>query len=310
MAKAVHIAVGHRQGRHRSEWEPSAAFLLFVLGFLAVWFYIRSIDAADSFKGVVLFDLWTFLLGGLAGFALASCVYFVSWLRGIIRLSEETNRRQVMWQVVGARVLAVVLILGAVSLFLAAAAGGADIEGDLGAKTRPITLIVGISLVPGLVGFLMLRFVAIDEVQPELPLDQLRLLLRLRAELQRLLATFGAFLTLLVIATGVRRKALLAVDPSLQIPAEGVLLYGLIFAVMLGLFYIAANGAVAYRADVILESYAPLPDPADPELSQGVAKRKDLSFLTGGGGSWSTFQTSVVIAAPLLSALIGSATGK
>jgi hypothetical protein len=42
----------------------------------------------------------------------------------------------------------------------------------------------------------------------------------LRAELRRLLATFGAFLTLLVITTGMRRRALLAYDPELWVPPE------------------------------------------------------------------------------------------
>jgi hypothetical protein len=138
---------------------------------------------------------------------------------------------------------------------------------------------------------------------------RLRLVMRLRRELRRLLAMFGAFLTLLVITTGLRRRTLLELDPGLALPAEQVLLYGLVFAVLLGLFYVVAAGAIDRRAEGLLDEFAPLPDPADAALSDLLRRRTDLASLTGGGGSWRTFETTVVIAAPLLTALIGSAIG-
>jgi hypothetical protein len=58
----------------------------------------------------------------------------------------------------------------------------------------------------------------------------------------------------------------------------------------------------------LIDEFTPLPDPADPDLSDHLRKRNDLASMTGGGGSWRTFETTVVIAAPLLSALIGAAT--
>jgi hypothetical protein len=289
--------------------------VLFLVGFCAAWFYIRSVPVADEFDGVVLFDMWALLLGALMGFALASCLYFVVWCWAIMCMFGRSQLRQLVPLVVSwlGTALLIQAMVGLLLILVFWGGAGGDsggVDEELAASTRPLTLLAGLSQVPGLVGFLALRSLAVDETRAESPLCRLRLLVRLRSELQRLLATFGAFLTLLVIATGLRRKALLAMDPDVQVPPEGVLLYGLLFAVMLGLFYGAANGAIARRAELLLEEFAPLPDPADPELSDRVTRRRDLASLAAGGGSWSTFQTTVVIAAPLLSGLIGSATGK
>ena len=60
----------------------------------------------------------------------------------------------------------------------------------------------------------------------------------------------------------------------------------------------------------VLKLHADLPDPDDPELSKAASRRKDLASLIGVGGSWSTFATVAVVASPLLTALLGSATGK
>jgi hypothetical protein len=44
-------------------------------------------------------------------------------------------------------------------------------------------------------------------------------------------------------------------------------------------------------------------------LSDKLRRRNDLTALVGVGGSWRSFETTTLIAAPLISALIGSATG-
>jgi len=81
----------------------------------------------------------------------------------------------------------------------------------------------------------------------------------------------------------------------------------LVFAAMLGLFFLGANNAVDTRARQLLDEFAPLPDPADPTISERIARRNDLAGLIGLGDSWRTFENLVVVAAPLLTALIGSA---
>ena len=283
------------------------AFVLFVIGFWATIAYLSSVDAAKPLNDVVQFDLWVGLFGAMGGFALAAVIYFGLRLAGIIRLFNELRIGSLLsWLAV----VVVVLTTVFASLFIGTGSAENSLDKELALQARPIIVLVAICLLPGLVAFVALRSAATEETNwRERGLCRLRLIMRLRAELLRLLGTFGAFLTLLVITTGMRRRALLAFDPELAIPAEGVLLYGLLFAVMLGLFYGTTTAAVDNRALRLLDEFAPLPDPSDPALSEQIRRRNDLADVIGSGGSWRSFETSVVIAAPLLTALIGSAIG-
>lgn len=285
-------------------WTPPAGFGLFILGFVATLAYISSTDSADQLDGVAQFDVWVGLLGALGGFAVVAALFFVLWLARAVRLGQQIRRSTV------ATWVAVVLLIGA-TVFGGLFASSAEVEvaKDLAMDTRPITVLVGLCMAPGLVAFLALRSIAAADTHwGESDRCRVQLVMALRAELRRLLATFGAFLTLLVIATGMRRRALLAYDPELPVPPEQVLLYGLIFAVMLGAFYGLATTAIDAGAQRMLDEFAPLPGPTDPTLSEQLQRRADIATLVGSGGSWRSFETTVVIAAPLLTALIGIAT--
>ena len=288
-------------------WAPVTAFVLFVIGFWATVAYLSSVPAAKQLNDVAQFDLWVGLFGAMGGFALAAFVYFGMWLWGITRLFNQVRIVSALsWLAVVVAVLTTVFA----SLFIGAGSAENSLDKELALQARPIIVLVAICLLPGLVAFVALRSAATEETNwRERGLCRLRLIMRLRAELLRVLGTFGAFLTLLVITTGMRRRALLAFDAELAIPAEGVLLYGLLFAVMLGLFYGTTTAAIDNRAARLLEEFAPLPDPSDPALSEQIRRRNDLADAIGSGGSWRSFETSVVIAAPLLTALIGSAIG-
>ena len=288
-------------------WVPAVAFVLFVVGLWAASSYVAGLPVADRFDDVLLFDLWAGLFGALVGFALVSCLYAVVWLSGVLALGDRVPaRRAAAW------FGTVVVVLSSVfALLFAGGSNAADsVDRSLAIQSRPVIVVAALLQVPGLAAFLALRFIATESAHwGESGTCRLRLVMRLRGELRRLLAMFGAFLTLLVITTGLRRRALLELDPGHELPAEQVLLYGLVFAVLLGLFYVVAAGAIDRRAEGLLDEFAPLPDPADAALSDVLRRRTDLASLTGGGGSWRTFETTVVIAAPLLTALIGSAIG-
>jgi hypothetical protein len=287
-------------------WAPAAGFALFIAGYIGTVAYVSSTDVADQLDGVVQFDMWVGLLGALGGFAVTAALFFVLWLVRITRLG-----RQVRGTAAASWVVVVLLVLATVfaGLFLGASGAEASIDNDLAIQTRPIAVLAGLCMAPGLVAFLALRSIAADDTHwDESGRCRVRLIIQLRTELRRLLTTFGAFLTLLVITTGLRRRALLAFDPDLPVPPEQVLLYGLIFAVMLGAFYGIATTAIDARAQRTLDEFAPLPDPEHPKLSDKVQRRTDLGTLIGSGGSWRSFETTVVIAAPLLTALIGIAT--
>jgi hypothetical protein len=66
-----------------------------------------------------------------------------------------------------------------------------------------------------------------------------------------------AILTVLVISTGLRRRAVMAADPSLDHPVEGVLPYGLVFAAQLGLFYVVATTAIDRRTNALVAAPSP-----------------------------------------------------
>lgn len=281
-----------------------AAFVLFVTGFWAANTYIRNIPVAQRLDDKPQFGLWAALIGALGGFALAALVLFGSWLIGILRPARPIPQVWWSWVAVG---LAIPTGLALIFVFNPGTIG--NLDGELTNQTRPFTVLAALCLAPGLAAFLALRWVAMTEANWHGPGGhRLRLLIQLRAELRRLLATFGAFLTLLVIATGMRRRALLAIDPTMPVPPESVLLYGLFFAVLLGLFYAAAESALDRRARRLLHEFAPLPDPTDPAMADKLTRRTALATLAGIGGSWRSFETTVVIAAPLLTALIGIAT--
>ncbi len=289
-------------------WQPAAVFSLFAIGFWGAAVYIRGIPVADRFEDVrAHFDLWAALIGALGGYALAASACFAVWLAGLLRLFERVRAATAAsW------VATVLFVGGAVlaSLFLAGAGGPESVDRALARQTRPITVFAGMCMAPGLIALMALRSLATDDLNWAEPgACRLRLLIRLRTELRRLLATLGAFLALLVVATGMRRQALLALDPGTSIPAEQVLLYGLLFVVMLGLFYVGASSAIDGRAQQLLDEFSSVPDPAEPALSDRLRRRNDLAGLILGGGSWRSFETTVVIAAPLLTALISSATG-
>jgi hypothetical protein len=287
-------------------WAPAVGFGLFIVGYVGTLGYVSGTDSADRLDGVVQFDMWVALLSALGGFAVVAAMFFVLWLVRAVRLGDQVRRSTV------ASWIAVVLLIQATvfaGLFAGASGAEASIDKDLAIDTRPITVVVGLCMAPGLVAFLALRSIAADDAHwGESERCRVRLVMAARAELRRLLATFGAFLTLLVITTGMRRRALLAFDPELPVPPEQVLLYGLLFAVLLGAFYGLATTAIDARANRMLDEFAPLPGPTDPSLSEQLQRRGDIATLVGSGGSWRSFETTVVIAAPLLTALIGIAT--
>jgi hypothetical protein len=286
---------------------PMVLALLFLVGFASCSWYMQHHSVADKFAGAKAeYGIWTAVFAAVAGYGAASAAYGWCFHRGMLHMSNHYG-----WLAVARWVVLVVVVGGIVDggLAFSAARTATPTEHKLQSLTLPLILLISILATPALAGFLALRAVALDdESWKEGPTCQMKLLMRLRAECQRLLVVLSILLTLLVIATGLRRRALLAI--AVKIPEESVLLYGLVFATLLALFYLAAAGAIDSRCGKFLERHAALPDPDDPELSAVVSRRKDLASVIGVGGSWSTFATVVVVASPLLTALLGSATGK
>ena len=76
---------------------------------------------------------------------------------------------------------------------------------------------------------------------------------------------------------------------------------------VLGIFYGAANSAIEARASSIVDEAAPLPNLAGDDAATVIAWRKQIESLLGVSSAWNSFESSVVIVAPLLTAIIGTA---
>jgi hypothetical protein len=178
-----------------------------VLGFAAGIRYTGTITVPDSLDSATRYDLWRALLAGIVGFALAASVLFVIQLHSISGLGRgrPPAGRIASWVVLV--VLAVGSIVGmliASSTQDAARADPSNVGATLNADIRPITGIVGLCAVPGLVTFVALAWVVSDDRHwTERGRCQVQLLLRARSEVRRSLGaggTWQSFETVVVIA--------------------------------------------------------------------------------------------------------------
>lgn len=254
-------------------------------------------------------ELWAVLIGLLIGYALASSLVMMYWLRGVGPLFRPKVPwawvRWVLWFV------AIVVIGGAIQPVL----GGFFVNASRhsrphGHQTTIITIFVMVCAIPGLIGILAIRALAVhdDQWADESPQCLIAMVNRLRRELGRFLGVFGLLLTLTVVTTAARRRALLAVDPSTVFPPEFVILYGLVLVGVLALIHVAASTAIDNRCEQLLKKFARLPSPDAPDLDAKLQLRRNIEILLGVGAGWQQrFQNGVIVLAPLLTALIGAA---
>jgi hypothetical protein len=282
-------------------------FTVFVVGYSSTEGFIKTRAVAKEFESVPEeFGLWTAVLGMVGGLGAVSLIYCTAAVIGVCRLFVKLSRQTVIVALAGA-VASLVAIFTA--LIMASIDLPESVDTRLAGATRPFVVCGAGCAVPGLMGLLLVRAIARhNDEWSETGLCKVALILRLRTDSRRLLGMLGALLTLLVIATGLRRRAVLALAPNTHLPSVSVVLYGFIFAALLGLFYATASSAVDARASALVDDYAALPAPDATDLVKVIERRNALNSLVGlGEGTWRTFQNVVVIAAPLLTALIGSA---
>jgi hypothetical protein len=294
-------------------WSLVALLLVAALGAWIGYSLIRHAPDAARFtqdKRVAL-ELWAGLIGGLCGYGLAAGVVMTRWLWQVLKIFKPAapRRSAVGWA------LATGLILVTTGQAPAGIPAG-TVDGRpvhlFFRQIITITVAGGVIAIPGLVGFLALRSLARNDDQwNEEPLCQVLMVLRLRQRLRRLLGTFGLLLTLLVVATAARRQLVLTFYKNATYPQEFVLLYGLLYASMLALFHVSAAMAIDGRCQRLLARYAPIPKPDAEDISTPLRRRQDLAALLEVGGSWQqSFQNGIVVLAPLLTALIGTALQK
>jgi hypothetical protein len=298
-------------GRRRSQLLFGLSVLLFASGFGATHLRMLADRKAENFRtGEVQYRLWVIVLAVTVGGAVALFPHHWAWLAA---LRKFVTPKMAIQRIV---LLNVVVIAGAILFFevlsVNGLSGDQDLDKQLVTATRPLLVGSWLATLLGWSTFLAISsFARGNEFWTHCDdSSQVKQVLRLRRELRRLLTSFGALLALLVISTGMRRHAILALKPKDNAPVEFVVLYGLAFAALLGSMYLVANNAVSARADRIVDKVTPLPQPSDPRFSDLLRHREDLAGLMTPSGAFESFQTVVFIAGPLISALVGSAVGK
>jgi hypothetical protein len=250
-------------------------------------------------------ELWAVLIGLFIGYAVAASLVTTQWLWRLLTLFKpKVSWAWMRWAITIVFMnLPIQLVVG--GLFVNTTSHTRPHEHEIAV----VTIIGLVTALPGLIGFLAIRSLAVDDRQwNEPPRCLIHLINRLRRQLRQFLGVLGLFLTLIVVTTSARRRTLLAIDPSTVFPPEFVILYGLVFAGLLALLHVAASTAIEGRCESLLEEFAQVPSPDAADLDSQMQRRRNIESLLGIGVGWQqSFQNGVVVFAPLLTALIGTA---
>jgi hypothetical protein len=259
-------------------------------------------------------DLWAGLFGLLCGYGLAATVVMTHWSWQLLKTFDPRIawRSACGWILTG--LLTIVVIFQLTYRIPAGSVNGQPVH-PFSQQIQGLSIAGGIAAIPGFVGFLAVRSLAGEDSQwkkwKKKPQCQILMVVWLRQNLRRLLATFGLFLTLYVVATAARRQLILAYAKNVYYPSDYPVLIGLIFAAVLALYHVWATMAINSRCQRLLDEYAPIPSPGADDISTPLSRRRDLAALLGADSSWQqTFQNGVFVLAPLLTALIGTALPK
>jgi len=297
-------------------------------GFLIV---VRADDArsaAGEVRGEIA--VWASLIGAVLAYAAVGGAFALRWLRDSIPLlqlptssaggsSERLkgagwvqSMKRLRRHPYTAWFLAVVGIMVAVFLALWAAGHSMRLSGErtFGWQIDLVTGISVLAVIPALMGLLADRWIA-DTVGcwQEEPTCRVALHRRLGRDMRRRLFLLGGFLTLVVVATGARRRVILELQPTAVFPSELVFLYGLVFATVLGGTFWAADAARSRRTEQLVREYGPLPAPdvSDERLTAELSRHDGIRRLfTAGDSTWTALQAGIVVLGPLITGLIGS----
>lgn len=171
--------------------------------------------------------------------------------------------------------------------------------------------------IPPMIGFLMLPAITalvviwqILSVRTDLDLDDVA---RLGSRMRQLVSMLGAILALSVLTTAGRWQAIATLPGGESVPSVIVLLWGSVFALVLGALYVPVHQRWATETARLIsdEVKRQLPDAQSlrgtvgfraPELSL----TKELHATLGVGGPLKSLQGSVAVLAPVIAAAISS----
>ena len=160
-------------------------------------------------------------------------------------------------------------------------------------------------LLPCALGFWLLRRALAVEFRSIDPSSAvIEAYMRYRERLQRFLLILGLGVTILTLATGALRKAVIAVGIASPdtFPVNFVLIYGGYFTLLLAILYLPAYSALLEAGRRVRDAYCPFPEADSPDWDKTLAKRKTLEetlLLTH--SFQQNLSAGVTILAPLLS---------
>lgn len=250
---------------------------------------------------------WALASGGLIGYGAAAAAFMCFGLYRLRHLFAQ--RRHLTNGLAGWGAIALV-ILAAVVLPTIFFTSGVLHEVRFEHRVLALTVLSVVMGWPGLTEFLALRSLAMHDVNwKESYACQVALLVRVRRSAKRVLGILGIFLTLIVVTSSSYREAVGALHGTTDpYPEVFVVLYGLLLAGLLALFHVTTSMAIDGRVERLLRIVAPLPDPRAEHFTAMFDKRQALSQVLDYGGSWaSSFQSGVIVLAPLITALLGLA---
>jgi hypothetical protein len=168
--------------------------------------------------------------------------------------------------------------------------------------------IVAALTMPAVVGL-----VAVADVVATKPAPGLGRLAELGSSMRQLINMLGAIIALGVLTTAARWQAIGTLPGGESLPSTAVLLWGAVFALVLGVLYVPVYQlwAAATVREIAKEVERQLPDNSYRDGTPGfraaeLALKKELEGTLGIGGALRSLQGSVAVLAPVIAAAVSS----
>ena len=275
----------------------------------------RSADA--SYVRTPQFALWTLLLGVEGSvWVLAAMLLWRQWrLLRNAAIIRQVDSRMVGWNAVAVGILTLLaLTLPMFAAWWVGLASDAPLWGHA-FKIYLLTALGLLAAVPAVLCISAIRQIA--ESADAWPANHfnssdLEWIGFLSSRLKVVVGFISLEIALLVTATGALNQALRAAKPPIEtLSSTSVIAYGALFSGVTVGWFVYGNQAIVSRAKSILDDWAPLPErkPADA-IRTRLDTRKVLAAELGLDTSLKdSIGTAVIVALPLLSALLSESVG-
>ena len=197
---------------------------------------------------------------------------------------------------------AVALPLGVASTLFAAELLGSFESSYVGAVLQSAGFL---SVIPAILVLHAVRTICVHGSR-EVDAEAVRLIRTLRGAIRPAVASLGVTIAIAIISSNFAREAIAEVSDTFMIESQHVLLYGGFFTGVVFALYMYANSAVDATARQMADEALPVVDfnPADTFFAREEARGKLQDALGLGVNPRETFQSLVVIATPLLGAIL------